>query len=97
VHWSAWDSHPLSVLEAMARDVVVIASDIAPNRDLVGEDQVAASADGAVALVSRALAEGDYRARLIESQRARRGRYGAGRMAADWLRVYRELAAGGPA
>lgn len=91
LHWSAWDSHPLSVLEAMALDVVVIASDIGPNRDLVGDGQVAGSEDGALALVRRALSDGDYRAGLIESQRARRGRYGAERMAEDWLRIYREL------
>ena len=34
LHWTAWDGLPLSILEAMANDVVVIASDIPANREL---------------------------------------------------------------
>jgi glycosyltransferase involved in cell wall biosynthesis len=96
LHWSAWDAQPLAVLEAMARDVVVVASDLPANRELLGDEQVRATEDDAVALILGILADGALRDRLLDSQRARREHYGADRMAADWLAVYRGLVVARP-
>jgi glycosyltransferase involved in cell wall biosynthesis len=93
LHWSAWDAQPLAVLEAMARDVVVVASDLAANRELLGDGQVCATEDEAVALLRAILEDPDVRERLLASQRRRREHYGADRMTSDWLAVYRGLAA----
>ena len=41
LNWSSKDSHPLAVLEAMAKDVLVVASDIDPNRELLGASRSA--------------------------------------------------------
>ncbi|HEY6758692.1 MAG TPA: alpha/beta fold hydrolase [Baekduia sp.] len=91
LHWSAWDAQPLAVLEAMARDVVVVASDLPANRELLGDDQVCATEEEAAALIVAAVEDRALRDRLLDSQRARREHYGADRMAADWLAVYRGL------
>lgn len=88
LHWTAWDGQPLSVLEAMARDAVVIASDIEPNRDVLGPDQVFRGEDEAVGAARRALLEPDYAEALRRSQRERRPRWAASRMVDDWLDVY---------
>jgi len=99
LHWTAWDGHPLSVLEAMAMDVLVVASDIPPNRDILGPDQVCVTEDEAIALLRRILLEPDFAERLLAAQRARRGAYSAKRMVAEWLELYARLAreAGAPA
>ena len=95
LHWTGWDGLPLSVLEAMARDVVVVASDIGPNREVLGPDQVCATDQDAIALIRRLLAdEGLYR-RMLASQRVRRRRYGADRMVRLWERVYERVGAQG--
>ena len=93
LHWSAWDGQPLAILEAFARDVVVVASDIPANRELVGPGQVAADREGALALVRRILADDGFRAELLAAQRARRGRWSAERMVAGWLDAYRGVLA----
>jgi glycosyltransferase involved in cell wall biosynthesis len=93
VHWSAWDGQSLAILEALARDVVVIASDIAPNRELLGPRQTCADEAAAVALARAVLEDGALRAGLLADQRARRARFSASRMVADWLAVYERLAA----
>jgi glycosyltransferase involved in cell wall biosynthesis len=95
LHWSAWDAQPLAVLEAMARDVVVVASDISANRELLGDRQVCASEQEAAALLRSVLTDFDCRAELLDDQRRRRGGYSARRMAADWEAVYAGLAGGG--
>lgn len=94
VHWTAWDGQPLSVLEAMARDVIVIASDIPANRDIVGPEQVFGTVEDAQAFLRRVLADAGLRADLLARQRARRRAFGADAMADGWLAVYRDLAAG---
>lgn len=91
LHWSAWDAQPLAVLEAMTRDVVVVASDIPANRELVGPRQVCATEDAAVELLRTVITDPTVRAELLVDQRARRSRYGAERMVSDWLGVYRRL------
>ena len=92
LHWSAWDAQPLSVLEAMARDVVVVASDIGANRELLGSRQVCAREEDARALLREVLTDSALRGRLLEEQRRRRVGYSARRMASQWEEVYRELA-----
>jgi glycosyltransferase involved in cell wall biosynthesis len=94
LHWAAWDGQPLAVLEAMARDVVVVASDIAPLRELLGEDGVCATAEDAIARLRRVLTDPGFRDQELARQRELRGRYGADRMVAEWRRTYRALAAG---
>lgn len=92
LHWSAWDAQPLSVLEAMARDVVVVASDIGANRELLGARQVCGREEDARALLRSALTDPDLREELLAQQRRRRVGYSAARMASQWEEVYSELA-----
>jgi glycosyltransferase involved in cell wall biosynthesis len=96
LHWTAWDAQSMAVLEAMAREVVVVASDIAPSEELLGAGQTCATEDEAVALLRAVVEDDAVRERLLESQRARRTHYSADRMAADWLTVYRTLVAARP-
>jgi glycosyltransferase involved in cell wall biosynthesis len=91
LHWTAWDGMPLSILEAMARDVVVIASDIPPNRSILGPQQVFSSKCEAVSAIRRVLSDDSYRQRLLSEQRARRGRYGSTTMMLGWENLYRAL------
>jgi glycosyltransferase involved in cell wall biosynthesis len=91
LHWTAWDGMPLSILEAMARDVVVIASDIPPNRSILGAQQVFSSKDDAIAAIRRVLVDESYRHTLLSEQRARRGRYGSTAMMRGWEKLYTAL------
>lgn len=88
LHWSSWDGQSLAILEAFARDVVVVASDIPANRELVGREQVCASEAEAIDLLRRVIADGDLRESLLSRQRARRAEHGAARMTAAWLALY---------
>lgn len=97
LHWTAWDGLPLSILEAMAYDMVVVASDIGPNREVLGPEQVCRTEAEAVQLIRAVLADPDLEQRLLADQRVRRGWYGADRMAAQWMSLYRSLAAEGRA
>jgi glycosyltransferase involved in cell wall biosynthesis len=96
LNWSAWDSHPLGVLEAMAFDVLVIGSGIDANRELVGAKQVCASVDDAAEILREVLTDRDLREELLADQAARGRRFAASRMVADWLRAYERLAAQRP-
>lgn len=91
LHWTAWDGHPLSVLEAIAEDVVVVASGIEPNRDLLGPAQTPKSESEAVAMIRRVLTDEGERSRLLTAQRERGARLGADRMAREWESLYRGL------
>jgi glycosyltransferase involved in cell wall biosynthesis len=92
LHWTAWDGLPLSVLEAMARDTVVVASDIGPNRELLGDRQVCAGEAEAVGLLRAVLTDRALGEALLAEQRRRRTRYGAEAMVEGWLRLYGRLA-----
>jgi glycosyltransferase involved in cell wall biosynthesis len=91
LHWTAWDGLPLSILEAMANDVIVVASDIGPNREVLGPEQVCRTEDDAIALMRAILVNRELRERLLAEQRQRRRWYGADRMAAEWLELYTSL------
>ena len=84
--------HPLSVLQAMAHDVVVIASDIEPNSDLVGTAQVAGSEAAGIELLRAALTDPARREEMLAEQRRRRTAFGRERMVSDWLGLYSSLA-----
>jgi glycosyltransferase involved in cell wall biosynthesis len=92
LNWSAWDSHPLAVLEAMAFDVPVIGSDIEANRELLGDEQVGATEEDAMRLVRAAVVDEGCRRTIVDRQRRRRQRFAATRMVHDWLRIYAALA-----
>ena len=88
LHYSEWDGAPLAVLEAMARDVLVIASDIPANRELLGPRQVAADEASAVATIRAVLRDADLREELLADQRARAADRGADRMAERYADLY---------
>jgi glycosyltransferase involved in cell wall biosynthesis len=92
LHWSAWDGLSLGVLEALAHDVVVVASDIPANREIVGPEQVRASEPEAIELIRAVLADAALRERLLASQRERRAQWSAERMTDGWEAVYARVA-----
>jgi glycosyltransferase involved in cell wall biosynthesis len=93
LHWTAWDGLPLSVLEAMALDVIVVASDIGPNREVLGPEQVCRTEDEAAELILAVLTDERLRGRFLENQRERRAAYGSNTMVAQWVDVYSGLIA----
>jgi glycosyltransferase involved in cell wall biosynthesis len=93
LHWSAWDGQSLALLEAFARDVVVVASDIPANREVVGPRQVCADEAAAVALARSVLASPRLRGELLADQRARAAAFGAERAGAEWLDLYQQVLA----
>jgi glycosyltransferase involved in cell wall biosynthesis len=91
LHWTGWDGLPLSVLEALALDVIVIGHDIDAVREIVGPDQVRATEEEGRELLRRTLAEPELRARMMAEQRRRRPQYGAATMTAGWMALYDSL------
>ncbi len=96
LHWSAWDGLALTVLEALARDVVVVASDIPANHEIVGDAQVCATPGEAITLIERLLDDPQLVERCLDEQRRRRPRWSAERMVADWIDVYEGLVQSAP-
>ncbi len=96
VQWSAWEGLPLAVLEAFARDVIVVGSDIPALADLLGPGQVRAEPGAAAELVREAVVSPEVRSRLLAGQQRRRGAYSATAMVARWSAVYAALALGQP-
>lgn len=92
LHWTAWDGQPLSVLEALSRDAVVVASDTPPNRHVLGGGQVFATEEAAVEAIRRVVLDRDHAESLRRSQRSRRDRWSAAQMVDGWLNVYRRYA-----
>ncbi|HYM56997.1 MAG TPA: glycosyltransferase [Solirubrobacteraceae bacterium] len=88
LHWSAWDGQAMVILEALALDVVAIASDVEANREVLGDAQVCADEDEAVALLRSIVEDPAVREVLLRAQRGRRAAYGAQRMTDSWLRLY---------
>jgi glycosyltransferase involved in cell wall biosynthesis len=88
LHFSAWDGAPLAVLEAMARDVVVVASDIPANRELLGDAQVCVDEQDAIGLIRAVLRDDALREKLLASQRERAAGRGAALMARRQAEVY---------
>ncbi len=91
LHWTAWDGQALSLLEAMAVDTIVIASDIAPNREVLGPHQVCGSEEEAIALIERVVADPALARSMLAEQAERRERFGCRRMCDEWLGIYDEL------
>jgi glycosyltransferase involved in cell wall biosynthesis len=91
LHWTGWDGQPLSILEAMAADVVVVGHDIEAVTEILGPGQVTKDEEEATAMLRRALTDPDWRAAALASQRRRRLLYGAARMVAEWRALYRQL------
>jgi len=89
LHWSAFDAQSVAVLEAMARDVVVIASDIPANRELLSPAQLFSTEEGAAAMLRRVVRDPDLRRELVAAQRARGAAHGAERMVQGWVDAYR--------
>ena len=89
VHWSEWDGQSLAILEAIARDVVVVASDIPANREVLGTGPGAARRGAAIAL-ARAVLQGPGAAcrSTLNEQRRRAPALAASRMATEWLNLY---------
>lgn len=96
LHWTAWDGLPLSILEALALDVAVVASDIPPNREILGPAGVRETEEGAVQLLQRVVEDPGFAEELRAEQRARRREFGASLMVARWHDLYDELLAESP-
>ena len=94
---SRWEGMPLSVLEAMAMGLPVVASDVTGHSQIVRESgggmlYPPGDPDAASHLLTQLLADESLREELGRKAReAQRGRYSARRMADDVARIYREL------
>ena len=91
LHWTTWDGLALSILEAMALDVVVVASRTQPNCEVLPEGHVCDSEEEAAALLRRIVADPALAESMLAAQRERRGAYSAQRMTATWLGHYEQL------
>jgi len=91
LHWTAWDGFPLSILEAVARNVVVVARDLDVTRELLGPQSVCTTEAEAVGLVSRLVGDPEFRQATADDQRARLAQFGAQRMVDGWLAIYGEM------
>jgi glycosyltransferase involved in cell wall biosynthesis len=91
LHWTAWDGLALSILEALARDVVVVAHDIPSTREILGHRQVCRSAEVGTELILRILGDEKFKHELLTDQRRRRSFYSAERMILAWEALYQDL------
>lgn len=96
LHWAAWDGLPMSVLEAIAHDAVVVAADTEPNREVLGADGVCRSEAEAVERIREILRDPVLWRQRIAAQRSRARDYSATRMQGDWNRTLAECASRRP-
>lgn len=96
LRWSAWDAAPLTLLEAMAADVVAVASDIPANRELLGPAAVCPTPEGAIARIRDLIGDPSALAAAVRSQQVARDGHGAAPMVAGWLDVYTSVLAEAP-
>jgi glycosyltransferase involved in cell wall biosynthesis len=96
LHWTAWDGLALSVLEALALDVIVVAYDIPPSREILGSQQVCATTSEAVSLIRKVLTDEPFRQDLIVQQRQRRAQYSARSMVENCEATYLSVRARSP-
>jgi glycosyltransferase involved in cell wall biosynthesis len=92
LHAARWDGQPLTVLEAIAFNSVVVAPDIAPLRDLVPTSQRYATVAHAVALIRSIVSDPAALARCQAAQAPIRDGHGAAGMAERWASLYVDLA-----
>jgi glycosyltransferase involved in cell wall biosynthesis len=94
LHPAQWDGQPLAVLEAMALGTVVVASDIAPLRDLVPASQRFRSVPEAVDIMRSILSDDAALRSCLKSQSLVCDGHGAEKMAERWATLYRDLRPG---
>jgi glycosyltransferase involved in cell wall biosynthesis len=94
LHWTAWDGLSVSLLEAMACDAVIVASDTAPSRDVLDSRQLCSSEDEAVRLLRRIATDRAFATGLLAVQHRRRVRHSAALMVQAWLQLYDQLSRG---
>jgi glycosyltransferase involved in cell wall biosynthesis len=92
LHWTAGDGQALSLLEAMACDAVIVASDIPPNREILDAGQLCPGEREAIALIRRIIAEPAFAAELLRLQRERGAKHSASAMGKAWVELYAQLA-----
>lgn len=96
---SRWEGLPLSVLEAMAVGIPVVASDVTGHRELLGESAAGflyplGHPEIAGTLLQRLLSDAALRTRLGQQGRLlQRERYSAGRMARAVYEIYTDTVA----
>jgi glycosyltransferase involved in cell wall biosynthesis len=93
LHWTKWDGQAMSVLEAIACDAVVVASDTPPNREVLDVRQLCGTEREAASLLRRILTDRTLAHELLVAQRQLAVRHSAGAMVSAWLRTYDELPA----
>lgn len=92
LHWTSWDGLPITVLEAMAEDAVVVAADNEPNWEVLGRRGVFRTEHGAVTEIRRLLADSGYWSERVLEQRERARRFAESRMQREWNELVQELA-----
>src|SRR5262249_22812840 len=69
VHWTAWDGYPLTLLEAVARGVAVVARETEVTREILGDHGVCREPDEAIELIAELMSDDDALKRLAAAQR----------------------------
>jgi glycosyltransferase involved in cell wall biosynthesis len=92
LHWTAWDGHPLSVLEAIGAGTVVVAHDIAPVREILGDQGVCATIDEAVGLTRQLLVDEELYGAMQRAQARAAAPFSSRAMTARWAEIYSRTA-----